>query len=75
MDRQAAAEVGAARRNPHSIAAVRRANQSKQSGVLVDRQQLAFANRPALRRKIEANDQDLADVGIVSLSYEPPAQP
>ena len=48
-----------AARNCLPIASIGRAQQRKESLVLVDGQKLAVAQRPALRREIEAKDSDL----------------
>ena len=42
-----------------SVAAVHRAEKGEQRLVLVDRQKLAIALSPPLRRKVEAHDSDL----------------
>ena len=46
-----------------AVAAVRGAEQREQRLVLVDRQELAVAERPALGREVEADDLDFAEKG------------
>ena len=46
-----------------AVAAIGRAEDREQGVVLRDRHQLAVAPRPALRREVEAETADLADIG------------
>src|ERR1035438_6351518 len=46
-----------------SIAAIGRAENRKQRLILVDRQQLAIAKRPALGREVERENPDFANIG------------
>ncbi len=57
MDRHATPKIGQREIHP-SVAAVGRPQQREQRLVLVDRQQLAVAQRPALRREPEGHDPD-----------------
>jgi hypothetical protein len=60
MDRRARAQVG--QREVHaSIAAVGRAEQTKERLILIDGQQLPVALRPAFRRKDKGHDSDFTE--------------
>jgi hypothetical protein len=59
MNGSATLQVGQCKSNP-SIAAVGRAQNGKQCLILVDGQKLPVAERPTLRRKIPADDLNLA---------------
>ncbi len=54
----AALKVGKAER-PHAIAAIGRAEEREQGLVLIDGHQLPVAERPGLRREVEADELDL----------------
>src|SRR5688500_7511323 len=60
MDRDPATAVRQGEVHP-PVAAPVRAQQREQRLVLVDRQQLAVAQRPSLRREAEAHDSDLSE--------------
>ena len=63
VDRRPAAQVGQ-REGGDAVAAVERAEEREQGLVLIDRQHLAVAERPALGRKREADDPDLGEKGL-----------
>ncbi len=63
MHRRAGAEVGQGEVHA-AVAAVGRAEQREQRLVLVDRQQLSVAHRPALRGEAEGHDPDLGEEGL-----------
>src|SRR5205807_3935944 len=46
------------------VAAIRRTEQREERLVLVDGQELAVAERPPLRREVEAHDPDLGQEGL-----------
>src|SRR5437870_1613825 len=50
------------------VAAIGGADDREQRGVVSDRQQLAVAERPPLRREIEAEAADFANVGLSHLA-------
>jgi hypothetical protein len=52
-----------------AVAAVGGAEQREQRGVLRERQELAVAERPALRREVEREDADLGDEWIISMVF------
>src|SRR5205085_1281275 len=52
-----------------AIAAIRRSQQREERLVLVDRQELAVAKRPAARRKVERDEPDLGKEGLTHLIH------
>ncbi len=60
VNRDPALQVGQAK-GGLPVAAVGRADQLEEGRVLVDRHQRTVAERPALRREVEADDADFTD--------------
>src|SRR5947207_5648340 len=58
-----------------AVPAISRAEQRKERLVLVDRQQLPIAQRPAFRRELETHDSDFAQEGFSHKSKHSWAQP
>src|SRR6266576_348847 len=63
------------RKSGLAIPAISRAEQGKERLVLVDRQQLSIAQRPAFRRELETHDSDFAQEGFSHKSKHLRAQP